>query len=684
MNYESKEFFKNIKSIPTETSSEYDAFFEEERRKITYGVTINGVYIHGWLYWHLNHWHIYTDAVDEIDNSIKRIFVRPYARDNEWIIQEALLQAEKERKGIMLFGVRRFGKTEFEASYIGRSATMNKGSQNLITGGNWVDIDLITTPLTGGLDSLHPYFVAGRISENPRKDIVLGFKNKSGKKNPWSIIAMRNYEDGNNTEAAAGVTPSAFVIDEVGKFNFSQCLAAAKPSFTSPFGWRCVPILTGTSGYIKANSDAERYFSNPEANNFISRILKEEGNKKVSVFISGLRRMEGKVKTTFGKFIEKESGILIPENSELHEIDFFDSDFNLAENIIDEERRLAALSPDPIELLKATMYYPKNTKELFLTDTGNNFPLEAIKATIEYLEANPALQGTPCRLYRDAGDGKVRISYNTDKQALNIFPLEKKDEILKDAAIIIYEEPILNPPPYLYLSGADPYAESDSDTSDSLGSVYIYKRLYDPLTTTYQRRIVAEYTGRPKTLKEWHTNVEMLLELYNAVCLPENNTGTFIQYFDSKDKGYMLADAYDFLKEISPKTSIKSTRAKGLPATPGVQKYYKELIFHYLTEELTLASKEDGTPITQLGVIRIPSIGLLRELLSYNKEGNFDRYVAFGHTLAHEVWADKIYPFVKMRPAEPEKQENRPPTIQSPFGPISQQSSRKLVNPFGL
>jgi hypothetical protein len=71
-------------------------------------------------------------------------------------------------------------------------------------------------------------------------------------------------------------------------------------------------------------------------------------------------------------------------------------------------------------------------------------------------------------------------------------------------------------------------------------------------------------------------------------------------------------------------------------------------------------------------------------LLSYNKEGNFDRYVAFGHTLAHEVWADKIYPFVKMRPAEPEKQENRPPTIQSPFGPISQQSSRKLVNPFGL
>lgn len=685
MNYSSKEFFSNIKSIPTKDSSEYDDFFKNEADKITYGVTINGVFIHGWLYWHLNHWHIYGDILDERDNSIKRNFMRPYARDNEWLIQEALLQAEQERKGIMLFGVRRFGKTEFEASYIGRGATILKGSQNLITGGNWVDIDLITSPLMGGLDTLHPYFIAGRIVESPRKDIILGYKDKAGKRYPWSSIKMRNYEDGNNTEAAAGVTPSTFVIDEVGKFNFAQCLSAAKPSFTSPFGWRCVPILTGTSGYIKANSDAERYFNNPEANNFIMRELIEEGGKKVSVFISGLRRMEGKVKTTFGDFIQNEKGLLIPEDSELRTIPFLNSDFAIAEKLIDKEREDAGKSPDNTELLKAIMYYPKNTKELFLTDNGNKFPIEAMVETIAYLEANPHLQGRCAKLYRDPTNNKVKINYNTTKLPINFYPLEQKDYLLKDAAVIIYEEPEQSPPPYLYIAGSDPYAESDSESSNSLGSIYIYKRFYDPIDGSYQRRIVAEYTGRPDNINDWHEINEMLFELYNAICLPENANPNYIQYFDLKNKGFLIADAYDFLKEISPNTSISSKRRKGLPPTPAIKKYYKELVYQYLTEKIDIFTNDMGEVSSKLGCIRIPSIGLLRELIAFNNDGNFDRYVAFGHVLAHEVWADKIYPIVISLKKDNNKEEvKKPVTIISPFSMDNKSPFALGNNPFGL
>lgn len=682
MNYNSKEFFINMKSIPAPNSVEYEAFFANEADKIEYGVTVNGVYINGWLYWHLNHWHIYTDSIDSRDNSIKRLFVRPYARDNEWIIQEALIQAEKERAGIMLFGVRRFGKTEFEASYIARSATISKGSQNLVTGGNWADIDLITTPLIIGLDNLDPYFRNGRISENMRKDIVLGHKEKSGKRVPWSSIMMRNYEDGINTEAAAGVTPSAFVIDEVGKFQFAQCLAAAKPSFTSPYGWRCIPILTGTSGYIKQGSDAERYFSNPEANNFIMRELPEEGGKKVSVFISGLRRMEGKVETTFGDFVVNEKGVLLPFNSELFDIPFLNSDFAKAGAIIDKDRDDASKSPDPTELLKAIMYYPKNTKELFLTDNGNKFPIEAIRETIAYLEANPQLQGNPCKLYRNT-TAKVAVSFNTTKTAINDWPILPKTN--KDAAVIIFEMPQVDIPSYFYISGADPYNQSNSKWSSSLGSVFIFKRLTNPIDGTFQRRIVAEYTARPETLKDWHETVEMLLELYNAVCLPENEAGTFTQYFDSKNKNYYLADGYNFLKEISPTTSITG-RVKGLPATTKVQDFYKELIFQYLTEIVDVGTDAEGTMLKKLGVVRIPSIGLLKELLNYDNEGNFDRYVAFGHTLAHEMWADKIYPIQQVVEHIPTKEETPKPITKmySPFGLNPQKIGNKSTNPFGI
>src|ERR1051325_7324929 len=97
--------------------SEYDAFFQNELDKIKYGVTINGIYIHGWLYWHLNHWHIYLDEEDERNkNDILRVFRNPALRDNEFMISEYLKQAEEQKKGLLIFGSRRFGKTEFESS----------------------------------------------------------------------------------------------------------------------------------------------------------------------------------------------------------------------------------------------------------------------------------------------------------------------------------------------------------------------------------------------------------------------------------------------------------------------------------------------------------------------------------------------------------------------------------------
>ena len=686
MNYITSEFFVNMKSIPTEDSTEYDAFFENERKKIDYGVTINGVYIHGWLYWHLNHWAINIDEKDPINHTIKRKFTSPIARDNEWIIQEAIIQAEAERKGAMIFGSRRLGKTEFEASYIGRGATLYKGTENAITGGNWVDIDLITAKLTLGLDNLHPYFRNGRISENLRKEILLGWKEKNGKRHPWSTIQLRNFEGGLNTEAAAGITAATFVIDECGKFNFAKSFEAAKPAFTSEFGWRCVPILTGTAGEIKANSDAERYFNNPEAHNFIMRELVEEGNKKVSVFISGLRRMEGKVETTFGDFIKTEKGILVPTDSELNGIRFLNTDPVKAEAVIDAERAQAAKDPDPSTLIKVKMYYPKNTTELFLTDDGNDFPVEAIHETIDYLKRNPELMGRPVKLYRNK-ENKVRISYDTDKRQILDYPIIKEGTS-KDAAIIIYEEPMDNPPTYLYISGADPYNQNESKKG-SLGTMYIYKRMYDAMSGTFQRRIVAGYAARPSTMKYWHEQIEMLLELYNAICLPENEGGTLIQYFDAKNKGYMLADGYNFLKEIHASTTITG-RVKGLPATVPVQKFYKALVKTYCTEEIQVGMDEQGNPIIKLGVVRIPDIMLLLELATWTDKGNYDRYIAFGHTLAHELWADKTYPiqFFDTKP----KQETKeiPKFIRSPFGLAGSQNPFGVVakhgkpNPFGI
>jgi hypothetical protein len=70
------------------------------RRKDQGGVTVNGVYFSGWLYWHLNHWKIRIDDIDEYGNDI-RIESYPELRDNEWIRAETLEQCKTEKAGYM-------------------------------------------------------------------------------------------------------------------------------------------------------------------------------------------------------------------------------------------------------------------------------------------------------------------------------------------------------------------------------------------------------------------------------------------------------------------------------------------------------------------------------------------------------------------------------------------------------
>lgn len=114
MNLKSKELFINMKEkdIPywndlypyEEQDDDVKQFWENEAIKLSEGVTINGVFIHPWLYWHLNFWHMMLDKGDNRVPGLSQL------RDNEWFFAEILKQAEEEKKGIFLFGTRRFGK----------------------------------------------------------------------------------------------------------------------------------------------------------------------------------------------------------------------------------------------------------------------------------------------------------------------------------------------------------------------------------------------------------------------------------------------------------------------------------------------------------------------------------------------------------------------------------------------
>lgn len=95
-----------------EQGDDVKQFWENEAMKLLNGVTINGVFIHPWLYWHINFWKMMIDVGDD------RIPGNSQLRDNEWMFAEFLKQAEEENKGIFMFGCRRFGKALLDSEIL--------------------------------------------------------------------------------------------------------------------------------------------------------------------------------------------------------------------------------------------------------------------------------------------------------------------------------------------------------------------------------------------------------------------------------------------------------------------------------------------------------------------------------------------------------------------------------------
>lgn len=121
MNFDSKELYINMgNDIPLwndlysyeEQADDVKQFWENEAMKLLNGVTINGVFIHPWLYWHINFWKMMIDVGDD------RIPGNSQLRDNEWMFAEFLKQAEEENKGIFMFGCRRFGKALLDSEIL--------------------------------------------------------------------------------------------------------------------------------------------------------------------------------------------------------------------------------------------------------------------------------------------------------------------------------------------------------------------------------------------------------------------------------------------------------------------------------------------------------------------------------------------------------------------------------------
>jgi len=247
----------------------------------------------------------------------------------------------------------------------------------------------------------------------------------------------------------------------------------------------------------------------------------------------------------------------------------------------------------PIGELKDTLSDIKPNEETFLSThyVGELVYIDVENVTWHLDDGLHALRDYPIK------DTNIR-------GALEIFELPKKGDADRPAR-------------GRYIIGVDPV---DADTGTSMFSFFVFDLFTD--------NVVAEFTGRRPTANQ---NFELLIKaaiFYNAKINYENNLKGLFSYFDHKNLLYLLMDTPQILRDQELIKQIGyGNKAKGTPANKGVNLWARKLFADWLLTPYTVNAE---TGEQKLNIKRLRSIGLLKEALYWNIDGNFDRISSIG------------------------------------------------------
>jgi len=282
-------------------------------------------------------------------------------------------------------------------------------------------------------------------------------------------------------------------------------------------------------------------------------------------------------------------------------------------------------STDPNTIIKTIAEVPITPAEAIVKTGVNMFPIADLTERVGQLDANPTE-------YDDVYVGDLVFSKDGQVEykptsAMPIRDFPHKDNKIK-GAIEIYQMPEIDKntgKPYndRYILGADPYDDDESNTM-SLGSIFVLDLWTD--------RIVAEYTGRPSFADDYYEICRKLCLFYNGRLNYEYNKKGLFSHFSTRNSLYLLTDVLDFLKEKQMMKDGYGNKSKGTNASPAINAYARSRLRSWLLAPVPIMQTIDGeekeVKVPRLFTVR--NRALLKELINYNSEGNFDRISAMG------------------------------------------------------
>lgn len=464
-----------------------------------------------------------------------------------------------------------------------------------------------------------------------------------------SQIWHRVFQD--NALAANGSRPNLAILDEVG---FLSTIKTVLPGLETTMGQRAkrknlVIFGLGTGGLFEGSAAlyAQDIAHNPEDYDCLAfDDPYEDREDKICHFVPG--------HFALNDFKEGPNRITnIPK----------------AEAYMDMEIEKARKTRRPEKYLGKIINHPKKLSDIFLSEHNNNFPTAELQERLGQVLSSKKIQNASWRGDMVFTGTKTVLKVSDVAYPIVDFPLPRNVD--RKGCVELFAKPTEEfGSIHRYVIGADTVDKADS-TTDSLFSVLVFDRI--------TRNVVAEWTGRRRTPKEQYEIVRRLSIYYNnaPVMYEQHLTGIF-QHFERHHCTSLLMDTPHSLRN-NDTFRLGTNTSKGMNTPAHVVDTGNELIIDWLLEDYDKAEHqrleiiENGGTQDELSesqklilpLYRVRSIGLLRELIMYNrKEGNFDRVAA----LRMALWADKTLTEIKVDKVKQVKTISEDPYFMKHFG----------------
>lgn len=291
---------------------------------------------------------------------------------------------------------------------------------------------------------------------------------------------------------------------------------------------------------------------------------------------------------------------------------------------------------NPLVLRQRMAEHPFTIDDAIMRTDGSPFDLQMIREQKAELMVNPIYKGSAYvgeMIIKT--DGIVDFKVNPILKPIMEFDTKKGKRLEEqDGCIVIYEMPVPDSKGKIgfgwYVAGTDPINLDRDDVKDnfSLASTFILNR--------FTRRIVAEYTGRPRLAATFYEQLRRLLLFYNCQTLLEVNIVGVFEHFNKYNCTHLLAETPSLFRDMN-------IGARGMGNNIGVKSdprgqvkaLGRQYIIKWMEEVIENEVTENGEVKTRFMCNTIRSIPLLQEMEQWCKEGNYDRIDALSYALLH-------------------------------------------------